>query len=165
MQAVLGFSQKKGRKIIYCQCCTLLMTFLGCNRKIGSFSFFHLLECLQSIPSFLKFVRFTKQISLYLKAIRFVSARSSVYENRVLFTKPFQASQSWHQRSVYKKKVLVQTRFTKRMDFCTCNQSLQANFITIKKNDRSRKCLKMTTVKLFLGQFEICLRSKIQSAG
>ena len=56
-----------------------------------------------------------------LKAIRFVnsavSARSSVYENKVLLTKPFQASQSWRQLSVYENKVLVQSLFTKRMDF------------------------------------------------
>ena len=43
------------------------------------------------------------------------------------------------------------------MDFRMFNQSLQANAITIKKDDRRRKCFKMTTVKLFLGQSEICM--------
>ena len=37
-----------------------------------------------------------------------MSAWSSVYENKVLLTKPFQASQSWHQMSVYENKILVQ---------------------------------------------------------
>ena len=35
-------------------------------------------------------------------------ARSSVCEERILLTKPFQASQSWHQLSVYENKILVQ---------------------------------------------------------
>ena len=38
--------------------------------------------------------------------------RSSVYENKVLLTKPFQASQSWHQPSGYGNKVLVHTAYT-----------------------------------------------------
>ena len=37
-----------------------------------------------------------------------MSARSSVYENKILLTKPFQASQSWHQLSVYENKILLQ---------------------------------------------------------
>ena len=36
-----------------------------------------------------------------------VSARSSVYE-KIILIKPFQASQSWHQLSVYESKILVQ---------------------------------------------------------
>ena len=39
------------------------------------------------------------------KVIITVSARSSVYEHKVLLTKPFQACQSWHQLSVYENKV------------------------------------------------------------
>ena len=35
-----------------------------------------------------------------------MSARSSVYEKRILLTKPFQASQSWHQLSVYENMIL-----------------------------------------------------------
>ena len=35
-------------------------------------------------------------------------AQSSVYENRILLTKPFQTSQSWYQLSVYENKILVQ---------------------------------------------------------
>ena len=34
-----------------------------------------------------------------------VSAQSSVYENKILLTKLFQASQSWHQLSDYENKV------------------------------------------------------------
>ena len=37
-----------------------------------------------------------------------MSARSSLYEKRILLTKPFQARQSWHQLSVYENKILVQ---------------------------------------------------------
>ena len=33
-------------------------------------------------------------------------AQSSVYEKRILLTKPFQASQSWHQLSVYENMIL-----------------------------------------------------------
>ena len=37
-----------------------------------------------------------------------MSARSSVYEDKILLTKSFQASQSWHQLSVYENKIFVQ---------------------------------------------------------
>ena len=37
-----------------------------------------------------------------------MSAGSSVYENKILLTKPFQASQNWHQLSVYENKILAQ---------------------------------------------------------
>ena len=37
-----------------------------------------------------------------------MSARSSVYEKRILLTKPFLASQSWHQLSVFENKILLQ---------------------------------------------------------
>ena len=37
-----------------------------------------------------------------------MSARSSVYEKRIVLTKPFQASQRWHQLSIYENKILVQ---------------------------------------------------------
>ena len=50
--------------------------------------------------------------NLMLQAIHSVSAWSSVYEKRILLTKPLQASQSWHQLSVYANKILVQNCFT-----------------------------------------------------
>ena len=59
-----------------------------------------------------------------LKAIRFVNSVCTIiyfYENKVFPTKTFQASQSWHQLSVYENKVIVQTLFTKRMDFSFIN--------------------------------------------
>ena len=37
-----------------------------------------------------------------------MSARSSFFEKGLLLTKPFQASKSWHQLSVYENKILVQ---------------------------------------------------------
>ena len=40
-----------------------------------------------------------------------MSAKSSIHENKILLTKPFQASQSWHQLSVYENKILVQSIF------------------------------------------------------
>ena len=45
-----------------------------------------------------------------------VSARSSVYENKVLFTKPFQASPSWHQLKTLFSQT-EKTLFAKWMDF------------------------------------------------
>ena len=48
-----------------------------------------------------------------LKAIHFVntqtvSTQSSDLDKRILLTKPFQASQSWHQLSVYENKIRAQ---------------------------------------------------------
>ena len=37
-----------------------------------------------------------------------MSARSSFFEKGILLTKPFQASQNWHQLSFYENKILVQ---------------------------------------------------------
>ena len=56
---------------------------------------------------------------LLLKAICFVNSICTIFSvsNKVPLTKPFQASQSWHQLSVLVNKVLVQTLFTKWMDF------------------------------------------------
>ena len=46
----------------------------------------------------------------FLKAFHFVNRVCTIfrYENKILFTKPFQANQSWHQLSVYENKFLVQ---------------------------------------------------------
>ena len=56
-----------------------------------------------------------------------MSVWSSVYENKVHLTKPFKASQSWHQLSVYENKVLVQTLFTKWTDFNMCKNRCFTN--------------------------------------
>ena len=67
-----------------------------------------------SIPIFFYEPKFSgKEICLWKKYLlkticSAMSAWSSVYENKFHLTKPFQTSQSWHQVSVYEKKVLVQ---------------------------------------------------------
>jgi hypothetical protein len=63
---------------------------------------------------------------------------SLVEENEVLLTKPFQASQSWHQLSVSENKVLVQTLFTKRMDFI--NNNIIHNSFLFSQGRWSEKC-------------------------
>ena len=80
--------------------------------------------CLDSKSIYSKNSNLLAPFRIHIKAIRFVF---SVYKNKVLFTKPFQASQSWHQLSVYENKVLVQTLFTKLMDFTYTSSLLSIN--------------------------------------